>query len=82
MKGGDAILGTHTVSPPPAPGSLRGPWRVLTPMVQAQVERESNPEVARIEADVEAAGRVEHAEERRGAPAVYATGLKLRRGNR
>jgi hypothetical protein len=28
-------------------------------MVQAQVERESNPEVARIEADVEAAGRVD-----------------------
>jgi uncharacterized protein YndB with AHSA1/START domain len=37
-------------------GHLRGPWRVLTSMVQAQVKRESVQEVARIKADVEATG--------------------------
>jgi len=39
-------------------GRLHGPWRVLTPMVQAQVKRESQQEVDRIKAEVEAAGRV------------------------
>lgn len=37
-------------------GHLRGPWRVLMPMVQAQVKRESVQEVARIKAEVEATG--------------------------
>lgn len=39
-------------------GQLHGPWRLLTPMVQRQVARESEREVARIKADVEGADRV------------------------
>jgi len=50
VAGGTRLTSTGT-------GHLRGPWRVLTPVVQAQVKRDSAHEVARIKAEVEAAGR-------------------------
>lgn len=51
VPGGTRLTSTGT-------GHLHGLLRVLQPMVQAQVRRESRAEVARIKDAVEAAGRV------------------------
>jgi uncharacterized protein YndB with AHSA1/START domain len=52
VPGGTRLTSTGT-------GHLHGPLRLLQPMVQAQVTRESRAEVARIKAAVEAAERVD-----------------------